>query len=145
MAPVRRKPLLEAQTKWPPFSRRHIHAFSWMNMFQFRLKFHWSLFARVQLTIIQHRLVDAMPLSAPMMVSLPMHICVTRSQWVNQWWIIVNWLLRNKFCSISSKMQELTFKKIHLNMSSSKWRPFCSGLIVLKDMMMESYYNPFFI
>ena len=29
-------------------------AFSWMKMFEFRLKFHWSLFLRVQLTIIQH-------------------------------------------------------------------------------------------
>ena len=29
-------------------------AFSWMKMFEFRLKFHWSLFLRVKLTIIQH-------------------------------------------------------------------------------------------
>ena len=29
-------------------------AFSWMKIFEFRLKFHWSLFLRVQLTIIQH-------------------------------------------------------------------------------------------
>ena len=29
-------------------------AFSWMKMFEFRLKFHWSLFQRVQSTIFQH-------------------------------------------------------------------------------------------
>ena len=29
-------------------------AFSWMKMFKFRLKFHWSLFLKVQLTIFQH-------------------------------------------------------------------------------------------
>ena len=29
-------------------------AFSWMQMLEFRLRFHWSLFLRVQLTIIQH-------------------------------------------------------------------------------------------
>ena len=29
-------------------------AFSWMKMLEFRLKFHWSLFIRVQLTISQH-------------------------------------------------------------------------------------------
>ena len=29
-------------------------AFSWMKMLEFRLKFHWSLFLRVQLTIFQH-------------------------------------------------------------------------------------------
>ena len=33
-----------------PFS----NAFSWMKMFEFRLKFHWNLFPRVQLTIFQH-------------------------------------------------------------------------------------------
>ena len=30
------------------------YAFSWMKMFKFRLKFHWSLFPIVQLTIFQH-------------------------------------------------------------------------------------------
>ena len=30
------------------------NAFSWKKMFEFRLKFHWSLFPRVQLTIFQH-------------------------------------------------------------------------------------------
>ena len=30
------------------------NAFSWMKMFEYRLKFHWSLFLRVQLTISQH-------------------------------------------------------------------------------------------
>ena len=30
------------------------NAFSWMKMLEFRLKCHWSLFLRVQLTIIQH-------------------------------------------------------------------------------------------
>ena len=30
------------------------NAFSWMNMLEFWLRIHWSLFLRVQLTIIQH-------------------------------------------------------------------------------------------
>ena len=30
------------------------NAFSWMKMYQFRSRFHWSLFARVQLIISQH-------------------------------------------------------------------------------------------
>ena len=29
--------------------------FSWMKIYEFRLKFHWSLFLRVQLIIFQHR------------------------------------------------------------------------------------------
>ena len=31
------------------------NAFSWTEIFQFWLKFHWSSFPRVQLTIFQHR------------------------------------------------------------------------------------------
>ena len=30
------------------------NAFSWMKMFVYRLKFHWNLFLRVQLTIFRH-------------------------------------------------------------------------------------------
>ena len=30
------------------------NAFYWMKIFEFRLKFHWSLFLRVQSTIFQH-------------------------------------------------------------------------------------------
>ena len=42
-------------TLWPKQNGRHfpdaIHAFYWMKMFKFRLRFHWNLFPRVQLTI----------------------------------------------------------------------------------------------
>ena len=42
-------------TKWPPFWQTTIsNAFSWMKMYEFHLKFHRSLFPRVQLTIFQH-------------------------------------------------------------------------------------------
>ena len=37
------------------FQTTYSKAFSWMKMYKFWLKFHWSLFLRVQLTIIQHR------------------------------------------------------------------------------------------
>ena len=30
------------------------NALSWMKMYEFRLRFHWSLFPRIQLTILQH-------------------------------------------------------------------------------------------
>ena len=58
------------------FQTTFSHAFSWMKMYKFRLRFHWSLFPRVQLA-------GAKPLSEPKMVSLLTHICVTRPQWVN--------------------------------------------------------------
>ena len=65
------------------------NAFSWIKLYEFRLEFHWILSLRVQLTIFQHwfimtwRRPGDKPLSEPMMVWLPTHICVTRPQWVN--------------------------------------------------------------
>ena len=62
------------------------NAFSWMKMHTFR----FSLFLRFELTIFQHWFRQwlgadqaTMPLSEPMMVTLLMHICVTRPQWMN--------------------------------------------------------------
>ena len=45
--------------------------FSWMKIFEFWLKFHWSLFLRFQLTVFQHWFRSLM------------HICITQPQWVN--------------------------------------------------------------
>ena len=36
------------------FQTTFTNAFSWMKIYGFRLRFHWRLFLRVQLTIIQH-------------------------------------------------------------------------------------------
>ena len=36
------------------FQTTFSNAFSWMKMYQFRLRFHWSLLPRVELTIFQH-------------------------------------------------------------------------------------------
>ena len=49
-------------------------AFSWMKMFEFRLKFHWRLFLRIQLTIFQHWF-RKWPARPP-------------SYYLNQWWLI---------------------------------------------------------
>ena len=37
------------------------------------------------------------PLSEPMMISLPTHVCVTWPQWVNQWWLMVKLILYEHF------------------------------------------------
>ena len=71
------------------FQTTFSNAFSWMKTYKFRLRFHWSLFPRVQLNIFP-TLIQIMawrrpgdkPLSEPMMVILLTHICVTRPQWV---------------------------------------------------------------
>ena len=44
-----------SRDKMAAFSQTTLsNAFSWMKILEFRLKFHWSLFLRVQLTIFQH-------------------------------------------------------------------------------------------
>ena len=74
------------------FQTTFSNAFSWMKMFKFRLRFHWSLFPRVPINnipalvqIMAWRRPGDKPLSEPMMVNLLTHICVTRPQWVNHW------------------------------------------------------------
>ena len=43
--------------------------------------------------------------------------------------------LGTHFSKISIGIQRFSFKKMHLNMSSAKWRPFCLGLNVLKNLL----------
>ena len=60
------------------------NAFSWVKMLKFRLKCHWSLFLRFQLTTFQHwRRAGDNSLSEAMIFRLLTNICVTRPQWVN--------------------------------------------------------------
>ena len=40
--------------------------------------------------------------------------------------------LGTNFSDISTGIQTFSFKKMHLNLSSAKWRPFCLGLTVLR-------------
>ena len=72
------------------FSDDILGAFSWMKMFEFRIKFHKKFLPKGPINNIS-ALVQIMawrrpgdkPLSKPMMVSLPTHTCVARPQWVN--------------------------------------------------------------
>ena len=48
------------------------NASSWMKIYEFRFRFHWSLLLRLQLTISQHCLDNG---SAP-------------SHYLNQWWLV---------------------------------------------------------
>ena len=76
--------------------------FSWMKMYEFWQKFHWRLFARGPINnipalvqIMAWRQSDDKPVSEPMMVSLLMHMSITRPQWVNKPGLN-NSILRNK-------------------------------------------------
>ena len=54
------KPIKSNLTHWGRdkmdaiFQTTFSNAFLWMKMYEFRLRFHWSLFLRFQLTLIQH-------------------------------------------------------------------------------------------
>ena len=54
------------------------------------------------------------------------------SHYLNQFWNIVNWTLRNKLQWIFFEMLAFSFNKMLLKMSSVKWQPFCLGLNVLR-------------
>ena len=112
---------IETETKSPTFCRRYfqVNFLEWKCFIYAWLNFHWICLLGGQLTIHQHCLDGAKPLSEWMMVRLPTHICVTRPQWVNfgvcgsssrvgwiclKWWYFVN---RNKlhsdlFCCITT-------------------------------------------
>ena len=62
------------------------------------------------------------------------HICVSElrrhsapSHYLNQWWVIVNWTFRNRLQWNFNQIQNFSFVKMHLEISSVKWWPFCPG------------------
>ena len=69
--------LRQRNNKMAAFSQTTLsNAFSWMEIFEFRLKIHWSLFLRVQLTIFQHWFRWWLGASQ------------AASHYLNQWWLV---------------------------------------------------------
>ena len=56
--------------------------------------------------------------------------------WTNVGILLIGTLGTN-FSEMLIEIHTFSFKKIHLKMSSGKWRPFCPGLNVLKDFHMH--------
>ena len=56
--------------------------------------------------------------------------------WTNAWILLIGTLGTN-FSQILSEIHTFSFKKMHLKMSSVKWRPFCFGL----NGLMQSWIN----
>ena len=52
--------------------------------------------------------------------------------WTNAWMLLIASLGTN-FSEILNGIQTISFTKMHLKMSSAKWRPFCLGLNVLNN------------
>ena len=77
-----KQPLITDLTHWGQdkmaalFQMTCSNAFSWMKMYEFWLRFHWSLFLRVQLTVFQH------------WFRLWLGTGQGTSYYRNQWWLI---------------------------------------------------------
>ena len=56
---------------------------------------------------------------------VPAMACPVPSHYLNQCWLIVNWI-REDFSAILIEISTFSFEKMCLKMSSAKWRPFCS-------------------
>ena len=73
------------------FQTTFSNAFSWLKIYEFRLKsLKFVPKCRINnipalVHIMAWRRPGDKPLSEPMMVMSPTHICVTRPQWVNSW------------------------------------------------------------
>ena len=72
--------------------------FSWMKMFELLLKFPKDRINNIPalVQIMAWRRAGDKPLSEPMVVSLPMHVCVTRPQWVNSPYNNVHCMMTSK-------------------------------------------------
>ena len=80
-----------------------------------------------------------------------MHVCVSKlningsdnglapTMWqtihyLNQWWNVVNWTLRNKLQWNFKWNPYIFIQEMYLNVSSAKWRPLCLCLNVLNHL-----------
>ena len=110
----------------------------------FQLKFHWSLFLRVQLTISKHWLRSWLFAELAQYTIWtsggPVHWRINATLGDNELthWGRVTHICVSKLTIIGSnngllpdRRQAISFKKMHLKMSSGKWRPSCLGLNVL--------------
>ena len=110
-------------TRWTPFRRLHFHVhFLQCKLLYFYILINFSLkYVRKGpiennpslVQIMAWRRLGDKPLSEPMMISLPTHICVSRPPWVNP--------------TISISSLRVTFSRdtrarLNINMSSSQFR-----------------------
>ena len=61
--------------------------------------------------------------------------------WTNAGILLIGPLGTN-FSEILIEIQTFSFKKMHLKMSSAKWRPFCPGLNVLMSRIRGKFVQP---
>ena len=103
------------------------NAFSWMKIFKLRLKFHRSL---TNWGWVMHICVSKLTI-----IGSDNGWVAGRRQtiiWTNDRILLIGPLGTN-FSEILVGIQTFLFKKMHLKISSAKWRPFCLSLNVLSS------------
>ena len=98
------------------FQTTFSNAFSWMKMFKFRLRFLWSLFPRVQLTIFQHWFRYWLGAGQ------------ATSHYLNQWWLVY-WRMY-----VSLGLNELNY--------AFDFVLVCFVVIALSDLITSVYWFP---
>ena len=140
--------------KWTPFRRRHIqmHFREWKYM-----NFDWNLLRFVSEGLINNipalvlimawRRPGEKPLSEPMVVSLPTHICVARPQWVN----VTGWIVRFQWIALidtsdeSTRTDSITIRKQNKNGTHivNQWEKFQSLTQAWVSQYFETCYDNF--
>ena len=98
---------------------------SWMKMLEFWLRFHWSLFLRVQLIIIRIGSDNGLALFRRQAIiwtndSLLMHICVSQPQWVKP---MARWIMAMFVTDLQVKLMNHINESHYLNLCwlTIKW------------------------
>ena len=119
--PTARQTFQWPEQKWPLVCRLHfqIHFVQWKLLFHYLT--HWGR--------ATHICVSKLPI-----IDSDNGLSPGRCQaiiWTNAGILLIG-PLGTKFSEILIKIHAFSFKKMHLKMSSVKWRPFCLSLNVLK-------------
>ena len=60
--------------------------------------------------------------------------------YLNLWWVVVNWTLRNKPPWNFKQLEKFPFTNQHLKVSSAKWRPSCPREMCLNSLRPSDAY-----
>ena len=114
-------------------------ALSCMKMYEFRLRFHWNLFVRIYLVtewvlyLTHWGRVTHICVGKLIIIGSDNGLPPERRQaiiWTHAGLLSIG-PLRTYFSKNLIKIQQFSLKKMHVKMSSAKWRPSCLGLNVL--------------
>ena len=85
------------------------NVFDWLKMFEFRIQFHWSLFPRILLTIVQHWFRQWLATNQ------------ATSAYLNQWWLVYSRIYVSIGLNELRWIEPNSFSKTALISAQPKW------------------------